>query len=639
MDHRVLVPAALIAASIAPQSAWAFSDRPWTARAVGERCAALARAPLDALERATRAHRPPRTPMDRARWRCMDAGDGAWIELPIAPRVAPDGRWSAARAVWFVTARGVAIAASEGSLGPYARVEDTDARQLDDRDRSAVAALVLHRRGLRPLVVRVSEDRSTVQAALADDPVALSSLEDVDDDGDLDDVHEVRLSLRERCALHDERANDPPVLSWIAARERGIAQRDGDAARAWLRIQCPSAPGAIVPDVRSPQYQPARDLPAMLRNVACARAWGASVEEVRARLPRRWPSELACVRADDLVALAQQISPPITLQPIALTATPTISALETARYGEPVLATRSLEDASARLRRACAQSTLSDRRLRALDEGALGERYGVTAFVRDAGRCARSTRGDAWLDALDPLELTRDAPQGEPTLRATLRLRHLTADGAAIEGAPVALERGVDRTEWWSVIGAHDFNGDGQSEAILEHTRDRRRATRASRISLVEVRDGQLGRYRFDPGLPSPNAVIDLDADGDRDLLDSARFALFDPSATEFVIEGPAFVAHAQRDGRFAIDDAAAQGFLRAQCPSDPSGALIARRAGGAIERPETVRRIGCARVYGARSEHLVARLIASMTADERLDPLHHALLRLTLRTAPARLR
>lgn len=633
---RALIAALGLCLALRATRAEAFSDVPWTPRAVSDRCEALARAPLDAMERIMRAHRPP-MPFDRDAWRCIDARVGAWLWLPMEPRFDLDHRWSARAALWFIAPDGSARAIPEQALGAHARIDARSRRSLDEQHPTGSIALTLQREGIAPIVVS-PEGVSTL-----DDPIDSTTVEDIDADGDGDLVHEARFALRSRCALADTPETEPAALSWVALREGGRTLRESDEARAWLRIQCPSAPSVLVPDPRSPHYRASRDLRTMVHRIACARAWGASVEQLRERLPQRWPSELACVSREDLLAFAQQIRPPFALTELGLPprGAPFAFAPSPQRVGEPVLARLSFDHGPAAMRRACAPFAIAEATMAALDREQLGAPYFATAFLRDAGRCRRSSDERAWVDELGPLRVTRDH-NDERELRATVRLLSISRTGARVASGSVPQLRSVERTQWWSLVGAHDFNGDGASEAIVERVSTPLRTARSERIVLLEAREGQVLRYRPSLALPAPNAVIDLDGDGGRDLLDTAHFSVFDPRTMDFVIEGPAFVAHAQRDGSFSVDDAAAVAFARAQCPSDPSAAIVVRRDGQpAVDLEQTVHRIGCARAYGASAEHIVARMLAALTEDERasIEPPLLAALRLALRVAPLRLR
>ena len=159
---------------------------------------------------------------------------------------------------------------------------------------------------MRRVIFTATDDGVVAYAPAEGIPVI--SFVDFDEDGRLDIVSDAVWSATQ-CGMDPPPDPLPPVL--FHAQEDGTFSASSRVAAAYLRTHCPASPGALVPaESGSVEY-------GTLLNVACARAWGASVGEVQEQLRREYPElgEDDYVCAYDLAATLQwaEIDPPVRL--------------------------------------------------------------------------------------------------------------------------------------------------------------------------------------------------------------------------------------------------------------------------------------------------------------------------------------
>lgn len=157
---------------------------------------------------------------------------------------------------------------------------------------------------VRHRIFTARDDGVEVYAPSAGIPVV--EYRDFDEDGRLDIISDAVWSASQ-CGMDPPPEPMPPVL--YHAQQDGTFSTASSAAAAYLRTHCPSSPGELVPE-ESVEY-------GTLLNVACARAWGASVEEVQEQLRREYPElgedDYYCGYALEQTLEWAEIEPPVRL--------------------------------------------------------------------------------------------------------------------------------------------------------------------------------------------------------------------------------------------------------------------------------------------------------------------------------------
>lgn len=131
---------------------------------------------------------------------------------------------------------------------------------------------------------------------------------DFDEDGRVDIISDAVWSASV-CGMDPPPEPMPPVL--YHAQDDGTYSTVSSAAARYLRTHCPSSPGALVPEESgNVEY-------GTLLNVSCARAWGASVEEIQEQLRREYPElgedDFMCAYGLDETLEWAEIDPPVRL--------------------------------------------------------------------------------------------------------------------------------------------------------------------------------------------------------------------------------------------------------------------------------------------------------------------------------------
>jgi hypothetical protein len=191
----------------------------------------------------------------------------------------------------------------------------------------------------------------------------------------------------------------------------------------------------------------------------------------------------------------------------------------------------------------------------------------------------------------------------------SFRAVHLDATGKRAEGLPHAFEA----TEWRSFrfeTLLFDYDGDGEPELLLKVDTTVHSGTGVARL---EVLTGTGGAVRPYPPAASFAATSweDVDGDGRPDLL----FAGEPPEDIEeptgdmntSTFHDLLLAAHSVDGGRFSASDGAAADFARSQCPAPPS--TIVAMADGAVNEPESVKNVHCARLWGVPTADLKAQI------------------------------
>ncbi len=143
------------------------------------------------------------------------------------------------------------------------------------------------------------------------DGIPIVRFEDFDADGRLDIISDSVWSAA-TCGLDPPPEPMPPVL--YHAQQDGTFSTSSRAAADYLRTHCPSSPGRLVPEIgQDVEY-------GTLLNVSCARAWGASADEVQAQLRREYPDVVEednyCMYTLDETLQWAEIDPPVRLDQV-----------------------------------------------------------------------------------------------------------------------------------------------------------------------------------------------------------------------------------------------------------------------------------------------------------------------------------
>lgn len=142
------------------------------------------------------------------------------------------------------------------------------------------------------------------------DGIPIVRFEDFDEDGRLDIISDSVWSAT-TCGLDPPPEPMPPIL--YHAQQDGTFSNSSRVAADYLRTHCPSSPGALVPENgQDVEYE-------TLRNVSCARAWGASVDEVQAQLRREYSvveEDNYCMYTLDETLPWAEIDPPVRLDQV-----------------------------------------------------------------------------------------------------------------------------------------------------------------------------------------------------------------------------------------------------------------------------------------------------------------------------------
>jgi hypothetical protein len=147
--------------------------------------------------------------------------------------------------------------------------------------------------------------------------LTFDGVEDVDSDGRPDLVDHRFTRERPDCLRTNQARIGGPIVVLHSMIDGTFAEND-EVARAHLLRQCPNPPKRLLVG-KAGTLDPDRSL----RNIACARLWGATGEQVEAQVLREWPQwrddyhaqsarNLPCFWSYDLVRQAD-IEPPLAL--------------------------------------------------------------------------------------------------------------------------------------------------------------------------------------------------------------------------------------------------------------------------------------------------------------------------------------
>ena len=237
------------------------------------------------------------------------------------------------------------------------------------------------------------------------------------------------------------------------------------------------------------------------------------------------------------------------------------------------------------------------------------------------GTCA-AHRGGGW--AL-PVEQVTARRRGDRPFAVTGRwgLAFVAPDGAVHPvaapwlGEALGTSFGDDGTnEFWIRLVAHDLDGDGVPEAIVLRETLVQGQVRREELRVVTWRGGAASPYLPAQGFEDVSNVQDVDHDGRLDLVWWTRFEA--PSTCGDLHVGLQAIAHGTERGTFARDDDVARAWLRGQCAEPPARLVVPagpNDEGANDHLNETLRRVACARVWGATAEEVARRLQAESAA------------------------
>lgn len=234
-----------------------------------------------------------------------------------------------------------------------------------------------------------------------------------------------------------------------------------------------------------------------------------------------------------------------------------------------------------------------------------------SSIVDDVSRCLPSAKGAWVLDGSDVRPLKKDKTHPESGWTVPFALSYVGPDGKQTRGKTVtgaSSSRGQEK-HYWIVLGTFDYDGDGVSEIAVADVTDYGEESSETR-KVYTWKDGDVVEY------PHVNFQFSrmLDVDGDKrpDLVVTGPFEVEGPCGLNGqMFRAPPHVAHSLPDGTFSRTDAVAQEVVRAQCGPLETDLLVLSKDGGEtrMDDGETARRLTCARIYGAKSADVVARV------------------------------
>jgi len=267
---------------------------------------------------------------------CLDAGEGAWVAVPLAlhllaggPDAGPAGpnapgvQWELLYTIAFIAPDGTErrMVGEPKTLHHDISDDIPEGRLLvtyppQDLDGDGVGELALVEAAFGP---DYSESKDTIlQVRDGDlrpfDAYGEMRLRDVDEDGRFD----VLIQRPWRCTFYNDMEGESYEAGcpWVMLHgTEGGVSTDDDAARAHMRSQCRQRPTRLISEDPPEDCWPVIRDDAM--NVACARIWGASVAEVQAQVRREYARmRRACQSEADLAALLAHAEhePPFTLE-------------------------------------------------------------------------------------------------------------------------------------------------------------------------------------------------------------------------------------------------------------------------------------------------------------------------------------
>jgi hypothetical protein len=250
-----------------------------------------------------------------------------------------------------------------------------------------------------------------------------------------------------------------------------------------------------------------------------------------------------------------------------------------------------------------------ERELRAEDEESDDSRDPPSAdlaAIRGAlGRCSAAGSG-AW--AFEPLReaFVADEEDGEFVYQVSVRLVYVDLRGATVHGVEqsLSLDAFSDAVSMPSLPQAiFDFDGDGRFEATWFNEQ-------GQQVELVTATSTQVDV------VPLPSGVliegwVDADHDARPDILMFGPYTQAECYESSVAWSMPSLVAHSTEGLAFSSTDAVAASFAREICPCAPSELLARDAASGdaPLYAASTLVHIACARLWGASSEEIEARL------------------------------
>lgn len=643
--HRLALGVALATTTVVA-SARAQSQVPWTPPAIARACDRLANEHESAIRAAAPLARR-RTAIDARQLAVCEgtrsAVGGAWISTARDVRLADDQPLridAATRALHFIAPDGAVLSASAAVLGSYAQMSATQQQRVADCDNDGRPELLLSSTNpAEPSVLLTVRDNSIVRSSLLSE-FEHAVFDDVDSDGRADLVEPIRFTLPAECRTRRPIDLEAPIARLVAfSRDRGFVF--GSDAAAFARAQCPERPTVLVPTARASEWMLEEQLRPILRRVLCARVWGASQRAIDEAMPARWPAPLQCVPRQRLLEFASNVPTLLRTSTESIAPLPLVGADHVTGVldpSQPVLARFSLSTAAPFVRSHCA------RRAAAVSDFVRSSRRASNDFgwvdsladlLHEMGACHMAHDGDAWVD---DVTLSRARGGVDRLLRGSTRVEFVGRSGSVVVGARTRVASDAARVRW-RVVGAHDFDRDGQSEAIVS---DVDAYEPGGTIAVLTAGTGTVVLYSPAARVAPASAVADVDDDGRWDLLIAPRRPEADLDAEPPFARSTSvtLVAHALRDGTFSLVDPVARAAMTSQCSRMPSRFLVADLGGnGRIAAAQSVDAVYCARLRGATAEHIVQRIYGEITAAGReVSDNEEALMLAAVWSAPLRL-
>jgi hypothetical protein len=167
---------------------------------------------------------------------------------------------------------------------------------------------------------------------------------------------------------------------------------------------------------------------------------------------------------------------------------------------------------------------------------------------------------------------------------------------------------------------AFDYDGDHVAEAVTVTAEHEHEGPSDARAQVWTVRDGAIVPYAPAAAIDASD-VRDVDGDGRPDLLTSLGYeapATSRGSQFDYILLGPAFMAHATAQGAFAIDDPAALSEADRLCSPAPSSVIVPSEGDFGVDDEQTTRAVICARMRGAAAAPIAAAIRRACARSQR---------------------
>jgi len=429
--------------------------------------------------------------------------------------------------------------------------------------------------------------------------VGRSEARDVDGDGRPDLVMTLPRLRVDAESVTDFRDLPPAFVAHRA--EDGRYHLDDAVTRTALRALCPAAPPRdrhYPHDAEDHSVRPQTFVEALFLDGLCHRVHGASTAEAVLRVREivlASGETFANLPREPLEAALEQFPVPLTLAPLQVAPLAPLP-----RRLSAVSRTATAPDARCNdtAQRWVAWNAHAEQALHALPDDSQRPPLPDT---RASSRFCIATDAGRWTLLPTGMSLQGD---DNPELTAPVRLTWTPSNprGPRETSLDLTLSATEHLRAWWEFHGAHDYDGDGAAELIVDDDS----ASPEMALRVWTVRDGRIVPYTPAEELREVRDVHDVDHDGRPDLVLPSPWSIRDTCGRAGIVhDGPTALAHALPGGGFSTTDAVARAWMLQQCTDT---------ARGAPSTPDVLD-VACARLSGSDPEHSVAALHARWPA------------------------